>query len=529
MTAPIVLLGRLVTFDPAQPEIDQGALYIGGDELIAAVQKAADPPPDGFGAARRVSTGGAIYPGLIDLHGHMVYNGLSLWSPPGRTQPYTSRYQWPRDKSYTPMISEPANALGALAGKALLKFVEVKAVVGGTTAVQGSAKMAYPYEGWLVRNVEYETFTTGKKSVFQSALPLRTDADYVREAQHLKNGDAFIYHLSEGTDPALVSEYTKLRAEGCVRSGLGAIHCTALGKSNFDDWATQGGSLIWSPFSNLWLYRDTTHVDQAHRAGVHVCLGADWSPSGSKNLLGELKVADMWNRTHLSGAFTDVEVCAMATCNPADALGWGDRLGRLKVGLHGDVLVTTDRGGDPYRNLIESVEHDVLFVAINGQPFYGTPELMGLAEAQNAEPITVGPLQRSIVLIYPGVPDADMGWAAVLADLTAAKADPVRRFLEIEKLHQVGKPPPWLMADKPWDDPLHTGKQVPVTVAIPPLDSLTHDAAYFQAVANSPLHGGLLDPVRAYYGALGEASMSTTPDTSTAFTRSSQGEAQSRA
>ena len=81
----------------------------------------------------------------------------------------------------------------------------------------------------------------------------------------------------------------------------------------------------------------------------------------------------MWNeRTSLGGQFSDLELCEMATCNPADALGWSDRLGRLKVGLHGDVLVTTDRGGDPYRNLIESVERDVLFVAINGQPFYGT-------------------------------------------------------------------------------------------------------------------------------------------------------------
>ena len=203
----------------------------------------------------------------------MVYNGLSLWSPPGRTQPYASRYQWPGDKSYEGMISDPANALGALAGKALLKYVEVKAVVGGTTAVQGSAKMAYPYEGWLVRNVEYETFTTGKKSVFQSALPLRTDADYKRQAHHMKDGNAFIYHLSEGTDPALVKEYTKLRDEDCVRSGLGAIHCTALGESNFDDWAPHGGSVIWSPFSNLWLYRDTTHVDEAQKAGVRVCLG----------------------------------------------------------------------------------------------------------------------------------------------------------------------------------------------------------------------------------------------------------------
>ena len=502
MTDPLVLLGRLVTFDPARPVIGDGAQYIGGDELIAAVQNASDPAPAGFGDVRRVSTGGAIYPGLIDLHGHMVYNGLSLWSPPGRTQPYTSRYQWPGDKSYEGMISDPANALGALAGKALLKYVEVKAVVGGTTAVQGSAKMAYPYEGWLVRNVEYETFKTGKKTVFQSALPLRTDADYRREAQHMKDGSAFIYHVSEGTDPALIKEYTKLRDEDCVRGGLGAIHCTALGKSNFEDWAPKGGSVIWSPFSNLWLYRDTTPVAEAQKAGVRVCLGADWSPSGSKNLLGELKVADMWNRTHLGGAFTDLELSEMATCNPADALGWGDRLGRLKAGLHGDVLVTSDRGGDPYRNLIESVERDVLFVAINGQPFYGTHELMSATGAKNAEPIAVGRLKRSIVLIYPAVPDADTGWAAVLADIKTAKADPVKRYLEIEKLHKVGKPPPWLMTDKPWDDPSNTGKEVPVTVAIPPLDSLTHDAAYFQAVKDNPLHGGLLDPVRDYYRGL---------------------------
>jgi cytosine/adenosine deaminase-related metal-dependent hydrolase len=502
MTDPLVLLGRLVTFDPSQPVIDDGALYIGSDELIAAVQPARAAAPPGFDGARRVSTGGAIYPGLIDLHGHMVYNGLSLWSPPGRVEPYTSREQWPGDRSYEGLVSDPANALGALAGKALLKYVETKAVIGGTTAVQGSAKMAYPYEGWLVRNVEYETFTTGKKSVFQSALPLRSDADYRSEAQHLKDGSAFIYHLSEGTAPALIGEYVKLRDEDCVRAGLGAIHCTALDQASFTDWGPRGGSLIWSPFSNLWLYRATTHVEEAKAAGLRICLGADWSPSGSKNLLGELKVADMWNARHLDHAFSDEELCAMATCNPADALNWADRLGRLKVGLHGDVLVTTDRGGDPYRNLIESVERDVLFVAINGQPFYGTTAVMRAAGAERAEPIMVGPLRRAIVLIYPGIPDADIGWAAVLADIAQARKDPVARYLEIEKAHKVGKPPPWLMTDKPWDDPSQTGKPIPVTVAIPPLDSLTHDAAYFSAVAASPLHGGLLNPVRDYYGRL---------------------------
>jgi 5-methylthioadenosine/S-adenosylhomocysteine deaminase len=154
MTEALVLLGRLVTFDPARPEVEDGALYIGADERIAAVQSRTDPAPGGFESARRVRTGGAIYPGLIDLHSHVVYNVLPLWSPPGTTKPFVNRKDWPKHGDYEGTVSDPANALGALAGKAHLKYCEVKAVVGGTTAIQGSAKMAYPYEGWLVRNVE---------------------------------------------------------------------------------------------------------------------------------------------------------------------------------------------------------------------------------------------------------------------------------------------------------------------------------------------------------------------------------------
>ena len=76
---------------------------------------------------------------------------------------------------------------------------------------------------------------------------------------------------------------------------------------------------------------------------MRICLGSDWSPSGSKNLLGELKVADLWNRRHMDREFSAEELCAMATRNAADALGWSERLGRLREGLHGDVLVATDR------------------------------------------------------------------------------------------------------------------------------------------------------------------------------------------
>jgi 5-methylthioadenosine/S-adenosylhomocysteine deaminase len=94
---PLVLYGKLVTFDPARPVIDDGALYIGSDERIAAVRRRTEAPPSGFGQAARLETRGCVYPGLIDLHNHIVYNVLSLWSPPGRSEPYSSRYQWPDD------------------------------------------------------------------------------------------------------------------------------------------------------------------------------------------------------------------------------------------------------------------------------------------------------------------------------------------------------------------------------------------------------------------------------------------------
>jgi hypothetical protein len=73
-------------------------------------------------------------------------------------------------------------------------------------------------------------------------------------------------------------------------------------------------------------------------------------------------------------------------------------------------------------------------------------------------------------------------------------------WLKIEKFHKQGKKtPPWLKTDKPWDDPDVTGKPVSVTVQIPPLDSLVHDAAHFRAIKEAPLHGKLLDGLRSYY------------------------------
>ena len=499
---PLTITGHMVTFDPPGAEIADGSLYIDRDGIIKAVQERSVPAPSGFEQAARIDTEGFVYPGLIDLHNHIAYNCLSLWIAPDRSTPWSSREQWPRDPDYKPSVSLPANALCHADGKAVLKYVETKAVIGGVTAIQGSAKVGPAFEGWMVRNVEEETFGTGQKTVNQSVQRFSSAAQYAAAMHDLDEGHAFLYHLAEGTDPGLITDYDNVRTHDLLEPKFLGIHSTALGAEQFTEWHSHGGTVVWSPFSNLWLYGATTDVLAARAAEMRLCLGADWSPSGSKNLLGELKVADLYSKTQLGGALSPQELCAMATCNPADALGWQDKLGRLRPGLHGDFVVMRSRDEDAYHTLIHSTEQDVLLVAINGYPMYGTDEFMQAANAVSPEPISVSDtLSRTINLRDPRIPDADMSWPQILDALEAARENPAAaRELAIDREGGEDRLIE-LRPDKPWDDPVVHPALVEgmSAVAIPAIDTLTHDATYFSRIAQAVIPRGKLEGLRSYY------------------------------
>ena len=54
---PVVLLGRVVTFDEATPVVEDGAVYIGADERIHAIRERKLRGPTGFSHAPRIRTG----------------------------------------------------------------------------------------------------------------------------------------------------------------------------------------------------------------------------------------------------------------------------------------------------------------------------------------------------------------------------------------------------------------------------------------------------------------------------------------
>jgi cytosine/adenosine deaminase-related metal-dependent hydrolase len=515
----LVLTGTVVTFDDDQPVVRAGAVYIADGGTIDAVQPARRAAPAGFAGAPRVATEGVITPGLIDFHNHLGYNFLPLWSAP-RDTPYSSRHQWPGAATYGRDVSNPAQAMGIAAAAAALRYAEVRAAAGGVTAIQGSPPVTRAFPGWMVRNIEKETVAAHGKTqlIFQAVI--KADVPGLQKyAPRLAAGCSFIYHLAEGTAPALLDEFTDLRRADCLHPNLIAIHSTALGADEYDGWAERGpGTVVWSPFSNIWLYGDTTDVLAARRRGHLVCLGSDWAPSGTKNLLGELKVAALWNDEALDGALDARELGAMATANAGDALRrcWGIDIGRLRPGAVADVLVTTRRVGsrdDPHENLLRVDERGVRLVVVGGRPVFGTASLLRAAGARHVESLTVGGIRKGVVMRLPDelLPEdpalhaeANLSWAdgtAVMQRVIDDPAGAVRRAKEAAERRPRGAPVPLVYEpDMPGPDGTAGGRALTddelENLVIPPLPSLAHDAAWFADVARAKPHAAALLALR---------------------------------
>jgi 5-methylthioadenosine/S-adenosylhomocysteine deaminase len=498
----LVLKGTVVTFDRAARVLDPGAVYLGDDGLITAVSPAAESAPPGFSAARVVNTKGVIYPGLIDLHNHVAYNTLPLWVAP--SAPYLHHDRWPDEPDYSSKITWPARVLQQAAPEALLKYVEVRALVGGATSIQGAPRSTRKVDGWLVRVVDNQRFGTAKDLIRCATLQKRPQQLRI-EAEKLRDGSVLIYHVGEGKGGSIVTrEFSDLGGNGCLQPGLVGVHATALTDADFRRWqdavraidADQRATIVWSPFSNLWLYHVTTDVVAAHTRGVRIALGSDWSPSGTKNILGELKVADLVNKQLFEKAFSDAELCEMVTANPGDALAvaWGPRMGRLEAGSEADLVVLEQHRQNVHRNLIQATEQHVRLVVIRGKPFYGTKSLMEAAGASGANAITVAGESRSVVVRMPNRTDATLSWPQVKRALETVRRDPVAAWKSAQDaLAAWGGPlddpeaPLVLFGDMPEGDlgALGAAGVPPADLAIPPLDSLEHDQPFFTAIRNA--------------------------------------------
>jgi 5-methylthioadenosine/S-adenosylhomocysteine deaminase len=502
--AMLVVRGTVVTMRPSGEVLDHGAVYIDDHGRIAAVTPQ-DPEPAGFQTAPTVTSGGVIYPGLIDLHNHLLYNSLPLWTEPARPSPWTSHNQWVDAPTYPTAVSAPARLLGAAAGRALLRYVETRALVGGTTSIQGNPKGATPPDNDLTRNIDTEKLGTTQDFIRVRTIVADTLADLQPYVTAVNQGCGFITHSAEGTQASLRNEFTLLDQAGLVGKQLMVIHGGALTPADFQRLAAADATLVWSPFSNLWLYGATANIAAAKAAGVRICLGSDWAPSGTRNILWELKVADLWNQAQPTPVFTDQELAQLVTTNPGHALTevWPEPVGTVQAGALADLIVVRRRRPDPYRNLIQATEADIRLVLIGGRPCYGTRSLMTAARATTATPLRVGQLSRAI-----DYGDPSITFANVLAELNRVRTNPQQAVTQAVAALQtiatagltVADAPFVLLPDMPTpetDSPAAT-LEVLAPVVVPAPQPLTVGRAWFKAVDANPFHGGLLSGLRNY-------------------------------
>jgi cytosine/adenosine deaminase-related metal-dependent hydrolase len=511
-----VISGRIVPLTQdtgtatSEKDAFQGKVWIADDGRVERVTRGnAAGPPNGFNHAAVVDVGtNLVLPGFIDLHNHLAYATLPLWVEPGRTDPFLHHDSWPSASTYASEVTWPAYAFVEAAPHELLAYAEVRALIGGTTSIQGSPPKNRPLDGWMLRNVEDEDFggSVASNRILASTLTVKPEVLATRSAQ-MKAGATFIYHCAEGQLNSIVErEYQSARKCGCLQRGFIAIHTNAVKPADYDAWS-EPGAIVWSPFSNLWLYGSTTDIPSALARGIAVCIGSDWGPSGTRNVLGELKVAALvsndkgWN-------LKPFDLVRMITCQPGDALmrAWGDQTGRLQEGALGDVVVVqADKDADPFATVLAATEKDIELVVVGGRPLYGLSSLMKNAKASFPSSLTVAGVQRTLSL--PRLDDASKPWsfADVLARLEKVRKNPKKEIETAKKAFAANRwsdgPPRLRLA---LDMPLG---RVPIgglpkdldDVKVPPIQTLEHDAMFFASIKGRGFHRGLLDDLGKFY------------------------------
>jgi len=509
----LVIAGHIVPLDRDHPTAAfKGRVFIDNGGTVERVTAGSAPAPAGYETARVVDVGeGLVLPGLIDLHNHIGYNALPLWTEPTQKLAFPHHDSWTRAPSYQKSISWPAKALVRAAPEALLAYVQLRALVGGTTAIQGWPG-ANRKSVQVLRDIDDETAGGGDHGLIRTSALTLKPLDLGRMAQAEKLGAGFIYHCAEGqVDTIVAREFVDAANAGCLDKTFIGIHCSAIAGDEWKRWnKAKAGTVVWSPFSNLWLYGTTTDVAAARKQNVSVCLGSDWGPSGTKHVLGELKVARLAS-DKLGLGFSDRDLVAMVTVNPGDALFrcWNKPIGRLTPGAFGDVTVFRPKGGGSvWTQVLEATEDDVMLVVYDGLPRYGDADLVTAATPDDSSTITMLGRRRRFVIPDPGKPGASWSWGGMTEALNEVRRNP-KAALARADAHRAAFAGPIDALDAPLeltlDMPDGTAPMAgnirdhASEIEIPPLPSLVHDAAFFKDIKGHGFHGGVLDGLARFY------------------------------
>jgi hypothetical protein len=331
----------------------------------------------GYAAATALNCSDVLVtPGFINSHEHLSFQARPVSAGPER---FDHRHDWRRGiRGHTQLSIPGGSSTAAQVGG------EARHVLGGATSMIGSGSRpgmirnldrVADRDGLAGPPLDLETFPLGDSS----GTLISSGCNY----PNLPNpnpGEVYQAHMSEGVDLPARNEWlcasTELQALDPTLPGPSLVHAVSMTADDIQSLVDTRARIVWSPRSDIMLYGMTAPVTMLASQGIGLVLGTNWAATGSMNMLRELACASEHNRVALDGYFSSRDLLRMATSEAADAVGVGDRIGRIEPGFLADLTLFQAPAGSTFDAAVEAAQEDVLLVLKAGTPLFGLGDLV---------------------------------------------------------------------------------------------------------------------------------------------------------
>lgn len=374
-TTGLLLRGTVLAPDQT---FHRGEVLVDGAGRIQCVGCDCSAEPAAADASIVSCAEGVISPGLINAHDHITFANNAPATHEGVR--YEHRHEWRKGLNGLPKITTNSGASADV-----VRFAELRFLMSGATSTIGAGGQAGllrnldvvgRLEGLPIPPAESDTFPLGDSSGqmldsgcnYASPTPTATVAGF----------DAYVPHVSEGISLAARNEIVCQSVDpyDIVQPQTSIIHAIGFLAEDYRGLQKDFSSVVWSPRSNVDLYGNTASVTLLDTLGVPIALGTDWMPSGSMNILRELRCADELNTLYYDNHFSDADLWRMVTTNGAFAAGAGDIVGMLKPGYVADIAIFDGKERKDHRAVIGAGVEDVALVLRGGKVLYGDDALV---------------------------------------------------------------------------------------------------------------------------------------------------------
>ncbi len=416
----------ILTCDNAFTRIEQGALAIDGDRIVAL-----DKTPEitcRFSGRSSIAAANTIaMPGLVNCHTHAAMTCFRGMADDLDLMTWLDKHIFPAEaKNVNPELVYWGSLLACLEmiKSGTTTFCDMYLFEGETAQAAKQAGMRCllgevlfdfpspnvktPAAGWAYIKKQLERWDgdplinimVEPHSLYTCSTELLREAKQLADAYRLPYGLHLLENAAERSQllqkfGCKATEY--LKDIGYLTERFLAFHCVMFDREDRQLFADHGCKVVHPPESNMKLGSGIAPVCAMLEAGITVGLGTDGCASNNNlDLFQEMDTAAKLHKVSACDptAMDAKTVLAMATREGAKALGMGETTGSLEVGKKADIiLIDLNKPHltplyNEYSHLVYAVSGaDVDTVIIDGKVVMKNRTLLTLNEAEIMEKV----------------------------------------------------------------------------------------------------------------------------------------------